>query len=192
MFFILRSIQIHHLNTSFQVQLIEVKLPDSQFSGFSFSHGVRKTPWVSPRLAGLSEHRSIGHQSTHSFTCITSGSHSFSPTWIWSTCFYLSWNKTPASEHLLLLLSPVQLLLLLLSPSPHLLPPANLHLLLLTPPLPKKHSSSRTSSSPAPPPRNFLPPHLTPHPLLLRFTVSLPMQVKSSSLKIFSLHNFFR
>ena len=165
MSFILRSIQIYHLNTSFQVQLIEVKLPDSQFSGFSFSHGVRKTPWVSPRLAGPSEHRSIGHQSPHSFTCIISDSHSFSPTWIWSTCFYLSWNKTPASEHLLLL---------------------------LTPPLPKKHSSSRISSSPAPPPRNFLPPHLTPHPLLLNFTVSLPMQVKSSSLKIFSLHNFFR
>ena len=183
MSFILRSIQIYHLNTSFQVQLIEVKLPDSQFSGFSLSHGVRKTPWVSPRLAGPSEHRSIGHQSPHSFTCIISGSHSFSPTWIWSTCFYLSWNKTPASEHLLLLLSPAQLLLLLLSPSPHLLPPANLHLLLLTPPLPEKHSSSLISSSPAPPPRNFLPPHLTPHPLLLNFTVSLPMQVKSSSLK---------
>ena len=141
---------------------------------------------------GWQVHRSIGASDTSHLTVLLASSpaqHSFFTTWIWSTLFYLSLNKTPALEHLLLLSSPAQLLLLLLSPSPPLLPPANLHLLLLTPPLPERHSSSLISSSPAPPPRNFLPPHLTPHPLLLSFTVSLPMQVKISS-KSFSLHNF--
>ena len=143
---------------------------------------------------GWQVHRSIGASDTSHLTVLLASSpaqHSFFTTWIWSTRFYLSLNKTPALEHLLLLSPPAQLLLLLLSPSPPLLPPANLHLLLLTPPLPERHSSSLISSSPAPPPRNFLPPHLTPHPLLLSFTVSLPMQVKIFS-KIFSLHNFFR
>lgn len=73
MFFILRSIQLHHLNTSFQVQLIGVKLPDLQLSGVSFRSWSTRDPLGQPK-AGRSFHLSIGHQSPLGFTCIISGS----------------------------------------------------------------------------------------------------------------------
>ena len=71
--FHLRSIQFHYLNTSFQVQLIGVKLRDLQLSGVSFRSWSTRDPLGQPK-AGRSFHRSIGHQSPLGFTCIISGS----------------------------------------------------------------------------------------------------------------------